>query len=180
MCNTNTNDLERKCTKERNQRNSTLFVQTILFKGSFFTEENSSWEEWRDGINTVISELEKENVCAQPSIPLLAQRYDQLHLNYSQNDSYLFFRNIQSSPAIYLSAHSLCHFLQRLFYLSIELKSSLLHLKQVTCFLHSMQEGQAVPHVLATAFHLQVARYSPLLTHVISSTLLTYLQLHLS
>lgn len=70
MCNTNTNDLERKCTKARNQSNPTLVVWIILFEGSFFTEENSSWEEWRDGINTIISELEKRNVCAQPSSPL--------------------------------------------------------------------------------------------------------------
>lgn len=51
-----------------------------MFKGSLFSEENSHLQEWRDGNNAIIAELEKIKGNERPNSPPLAQRHDQLYL----------------------------------------------------------------------------------------------------
>lgn len=83
-----------KLTKVGNSSDSALFTQIIWFKGTLYAEENVCWEERKDSyhvffmlwdcINTIILAPEGKKGCERPSSLPLAQRYDQLDLNYSQ------------------------------------------------------------------------------------------------
>lgn len=152
-----------------------------MFKGSFFSEENSHLREWRDGNNAIIAELEKKKVQWEANQSSPCSRAWSARSNYSQ----MTFiepvsRNIHSPSTTYLSTHSLHHFLQGLF-LPCLWADVFPEAAEVGDFsLDSTHKGWAIPHILAAASRLQGALCFPLLPHNWISSTLPIFSIHTS